>query len=103
MTQELSSGRLQFPIPHPPANGEFAEIAPGVLWLRVPLPFRLNHINIYLIDDGYGWAVLDTGIANKSTQDIWEALIAGPLAGQKLTRLWGNLVANQSGEFISAR
>jgi glyoxylase-like metal-dependent hydrolase (beta-lactamase superfamily II) len=87
MTQKLPIGRLQFPHPHPPANGEFVEIAPGVLWLRVPLPFRLNHINIYLIDDGKGWAVLDTGIANKATQDIWEALAAGPLAGQKLTRL----------------
>jgi glyoxylase-like metal-dependent hydrolase (beta-lactamase superfamily II) len=87
MTQDLSPGRLQFPLPHPPANGEFAEIAPGVLWVRVPLPFRLNHINIYLIEDDRGWAVLDTGIANKGTQDIWEALAAGPLAGQKLTRL----------------
>jgi glyoxylase-like metal-dependent hydrolase (beta-lactamase superfamily II) len=47
----------------------------------------LNHLNIYLISDGDGWAVLDTGIANKSTQDLWEALTAGPLAGQKLTRL----------------
>ena len=62
-------------------------MAPGVLWIRVPLPFRLNHINIYLIDDGDGWAVLDTGIANSNTKEIWEALAAGPLAGRKLTRL----------------
>jgi glyoxylase-like metal-dependent hydrolase (beta-lactamase superfamily II) len=87
MTQKPPSGRLQFPLPHPPANGEFAEIAPGILWLRVPLPFRLNHINIYLIDDGDGWAVLDTGIANTSTQEIWQALATGPLAGRKLTRV----------------
>jgi glyoxylase-like metal-dependent hydrolase (beta-lactamase superfamily II) len=78
---------LRFPFPEPPETGETREIAPGVLWVRIPLPFRLNHINIYLIEDGGGWAVLDTGIANKATQDIWEGLISGPLAGKKLTRL----------------
>ena len=63
------------------------ELAPGVLWLRIPLPFRLNHVNIYLIEDNGGWAVLDTGIANEQTKDIWNALAEGPLAGRKLTRL----------------
>jgi len=58
-----------------------------VLWLRIPLPFRLNHVNIYLIEDNGGWAVLDTGIANELTKDIWNALVEGPLAGRKLTRL----------------
>ncbi len=53
----------------------------------MPLPFRLNHLNIYLIDDGDGWAVLDTGIANTVTKEIWEALVSGPLSGRKLTRL----------------
>ena len=87
MTDELPPENLRFPFPQPPAAGELAEIAPGILWLRLPLPFRLNHINVFLIDDGDGWAVLDTGIANKATREIWEALAAGPLAGRKLTRL----------------
>ncbi len=87
MTQNPPPGNLRFPFPQPPAAAEFYEVAPGVLWLRMPLPFRLNHINIFLIDDGDGWAVLDTGIANQATREIWEALVAGPLAGRKLTRL----------------
>ena len=33
-------------------GGETVEVAPGILWARIPLPFRLNHINVYLIDDG---------------------------------------------------
>ena len=53
----------------------------------MPLLFRLNHINIFLIDDGDGLAGSDTGIANQATRDIWETLAAGPLAGRKLTRL----------------
>jgi glyoxylase-like metal-dependent hydrolase (beta-lactamase superfamily II) len=87
MTQKLSPDKLRFPFPEPPAPAGLLEIAPGILWLRMPLPFRLNHINIFLIDDGDGWAVLDTGIANQATRDIWETLAAGPLAGRKLTRL----------------
>jgi glyoxylase-like metal-dependent hydrolase (beta-lactamase superfamily II) len=80
-------GALTFPAPEPPAPGETIEIAPGVLWARIPLPFRLDHINVYLIDDGDGWAVLDTGIGNDRTKGVWDALVNGPLAGRPLTRL----------------
>ena len=43
---------LDYPFPTPPAPGEVIEVAPGILWVRMPLPFRLNHVNIYLIEDG---------------------------------------------------
>lgn len=80
-------GPLRFPFAEPPAIGTLTEVAPGVLWTRVPLPFRLDHVNIYLIDDGDGWAVLDTGIADKQTRRVWDALLSGPLAGRRLTRV----------------
>ncbi|WP_163313978.1 MBL fold metallo-hydrolase, partial [Klebsiella aerogenes] len=47
----------------------------------------LDHVNIYLIEDGDGWAVLDTGIDDAVTRAAWEALVAGPLKGRRLTRL----------------
>ncbi len=78
---------LAYPFAQPPATGELMEVAPGILWTRIPLPFRLNHVNIYLIEDGDGWAVLDTGISNQATRDVWDAIVAGPLAGRRLTRL----------------
>ena len=78
---------LVFPQPVPPQPGEFREIAPGILWLRLALPFALDHVNIYLIDDGDGWAVLDTGIADLRTRTVWQELLAGGLGGRKLTRL----------------
>jgi glyoxylase-like metal-dependent hydrolase (beta-lactamase superfamily II) len=87
MLTKTDRDRLVFPIDQPPAPGAAVEVAPGILWVRIPLPFRLNHINVYLIDDGDGWAVLDTGIGNDATRAIWDALIAGPLAGRPLTRL----------------
>ena len=78
---------LRYPFATPPEAGSFIEVAPGILWTRIALPFQLNHVNIYLIDDGDGWAVIDTGIDNKATRAAWEALSAGPLAGRKITRL----------------
>lgn len=87
MLTKTDATQLVYPAPEPPAPGKTVEIAPGILWARIPLPFRLNHINVYLIEDGGGWAVLDTGIGNDATRDVWKALIAGPLAGRKLTRL----------------
>ncbi|WP_018699260.1 MBL fold metallo-hydrolase [Amorphus coralli] len=78
---------LRFPWPEAPEPGVPVEVAPGILWVRFPLPFRLDHVNIYLIADGDGWAVVDTGISDDVTREAWGALLNGPLAGQPLTRL----------------
>jgi glyoxylase-like metal-dependent hydrolase (beta-lactamase superfamily II) len=78
---------LVFPFPEPPDRGQAIEVAPGILWARIPLPFRLDHVNVYFIDDGDGWAVVDTGINNENARAAWNALLAGPLAGRRLTRL----------------
>jgi hypothetical protein len=60
-----------------PGIGELTEVAPGILWIRLPLPFALDHVNIYLIDDGGGWALVDTGINNPETHAIGWAHIHG--------------------------
>lgn len=78
---------LLFPGPDAPEPGTLAEVAPGILWLRLALPFPLNHVNIYLLEDGPGWAVLDTGINDARSRAEWEALLAGPLAARRPTRL----------------
>lgn len=78
---------LTHPFPTAPAPGDVQEVAPGILWLRLPLPFRLNHVNVYLIEDGDGYALLDTGIDDEPTRAIWTALLAGHLAKRPLTRI----------------
>jgi glyoxylase-like metal-dependent hydrolase (beta-lactamase superfamily II) len=78
---------LEFPFASPPGPGEMIEIRPGVFWARLALPFRLDHVNIYLIEDGDGLALIDTGIDNERTRATWEALLAGSLAGRRLTRV----------------
>ena len=78
---------LEFPIATPPAPGEAVEVAPGVLWFRLKLPFALNHVNIHLIEDDGGWMVLDTGLATDDCKAGWEAILSGPLKGQRLSSL----------------
>jgi len=87
MTSHATPETLKYPFPAPPAPGEVIEVRPGVFWARLALPFRLDHVNIYFVEDGAGLALIDTGIDNKASRDAWEALIAGPLKGRKLTRI----------------
>ena len=75
MRSEVSS--LRFPYAEPPAFGEPVEVADGILWTRLPLPFRLDHVNLYLIEDEGGWAVLDTGVDTPACRQVWESLLAG--------------------------
>lgn len=78
---------LNFPYPEPPPFGDVLEIAPDLLWARLPLPFRLNHVNIYLLRDDDGWAAIDAGIATPDARAAWQALMAGPLKGARLTKV----------------
>ncbi len=78
---------LTFPWPDPPAEGEAIEVADGVLWARLPLPMALDHVNVFFLREGDGWAMIDTGFDTKRTRAIFERLCAGPLGGLPITRL----------------
>jgi len=84
-----ANAALTYPCGEPPLPGQTVEIAPGVLWIRMPMPFRLSHINLWAIRDGDGWAIVDTGLQTDETLAAWQALFAGsgPLAGCRLTRV----------------
>jgi glyoxylase-like metal-dependent hydrolase (beta-lactamase superfamily II) len=87
MQQNPDAPSLVFPHTQPPAPGALVEIAPGVQWFRLPLPYRLDHVNIYLIKDDSGWTVLDTGLGTNACRTTWESILSGPLAGQRLTSM----------------
>lgn len=67
---------LQFPHAAAPAAGASLEVAPGLRWLRMPLPFALDHINLWLLEDGEGWTIVDCGIATDLTRGHWEQIFA---------------------------
>lgn len=68
---------LQYPFPEVPAPGTTIEVAPGIRWLSMPLPFKLDHINLWLIEGGEnaGLTVVDTGIGNGETRALWEKIL----------------------------
>lgn len=78
---------LTYPFEAVPEPGQAVAVAPGVLWLRLPLPLALNHINVYAIEDGDGWAIVDTGLSTLAAKAAWEAALAGPLGGRPVTRV----------------
>ena len=70
------------------ASGTTLEVAPGVHWLRMPLPFpALDHINLWLLDDGKDFAFVDTGFADDATRGLWAQILAGQFAGRSASRV----------------
>src|SRR5665213_1630848 len=79
---------LVYPFEAPPERGRTIEVAPGVHWVRMPLPFMLNHINLWILDDGAGWAVVDTGVRTEDTAVVWRELFANAPDQRTLTRVF---------------
>lgn len=70
-----------------PGSGDAVEVAPGVLWLRMPLGGPLQFINVWALRDGEGWAVVDTGMQTRETAEAWRAAFKGALGGLPVTRV----------------
>jgi glyoxylase-like metal-dependent hydrolase (beta-lactamase superfamily II) len=78
-----------------PGNGECLQVAPGVKWIRMALPFALDHINLWLIrdtaptDNGVqdGWAIVDCCIHNDDAKANWEKVFADHLDGLPVLRV----------------
>ncbi|MDP2794865.1 MAG: MBL fold metallo-hydrolase [Sulfurisoma sp.] len=69
------STAISYPHETPPAAGVTLVVAPGVEWLRMPLPFALDHINLWLLEDDDGWTAVDTGIALDNVRDAWKSAL----------------------------
>ncbi len=78
---------LRFPFAEPPGPGEALAVAEGVLWMRLPLAFRPDHVNAYALDDGDGWTLVDTGLDTPAVRAAWERALAGPLSGRPVRRV----------------
>jgi glyoxylase-like metal-dependent hydrolase (beta-lactamase superfamily II) len=77
----------EYPFAEPPAPGTTVEVAPGVHWLRMALPFQLDHINLWLLEDGDGWLQVDTGLGNEPTRMLWEKIIADKIGAKPVKRV----------------
>jgi glyoxylase-like metal-dependent hydrolase (beta-lactamase superfamily II) len=70
-----------------PSDGETMMVADGVTWLRMPLPFSLNHINLWLLRDGGGWVIVDTGLYTSTTREIWQRVFANGMRNDPATHI----------------
>ena len=86
-TVHSSAEALRYPWEQHPGEDQVVEVATGVLWLRLKLPFRLNHVNIYLLADGDNWVAVDSGFGNEESIAAWTRLLDGPLKHVKISRL----------------
>ncbi len=82
-----AAGTLRFPFAEPPPSGAVLEVAPGLLWLRMPLPFALNHINLWLLREREGWTAVDCGIGLEETRALWDRVLSSALDGEPLARV----------------
>jgi glyoxylase-like metal-dependent hydrolase (beta-lactamase superfamily II) len=75
-----------------PAPGTVHDVVPGLRWLRMPLPFALDHINLWLLEDGVGgsdgFSLVDCGAGTDATRAAWEQVFAGAMDHKPLRRVF---------------
>ncbi len=82
---------LEYPWREVPALGAVTELRPGLCWVRMRLPFALDHVNLWLLDDEVdgrrGWTVVDCGLTTDETKAAWEAIFEATFGGRPLLRI----------------
>ena len=78
---------ITYPHALPPEPGEAIEVADGIFWIRMPLPFQLNHINLWLLADGDKWVIVDTGYGVGATHDLWLKHFSQTMASREVSRI----------------
>jgi glyoxylase-like metal-dependent hydrolase (beta-lactamase superfamily II) len=78
---------LEYPFSEIPELGSCLAVAPGVYWVRMVLPFALNHINLWLLEDHDGWTIVDTGLATDETVDAWQSIFKRYTGGRPIKRV----------------
>ncbi|WP_157505651.1 MBL fold metallo-hydrolase [Geminicoccus roseus] len=98
-----------------PEPGVPVQLVDGIFWLRLRLPFALDHVNLWILDDGDGWTLVDTGLGDAPTKAIWDSLLGGFLAGRPVRRILathfhpdhagnvGSLVGRTGAELLMSR
>ncbi len=78
---------ISYPHATPPLPGEAIKVADGIYWIRMPLPFALDHINLWLLEDGDGWTLVDTGYGVETTHELWRRHFAETMGGRAVKQI----------------
>ncbi|HMM53977.1 MAG TPA: MBL fold metallo-hydrolase [Candidatus Desulfobacillus sp.] len=78
---------IRYPHQSQPGEGEALELLPGLRWLRMPLPFELNHINLWLLEEENGWTAVDSGLNHDDIKRGWQAVLERHCTAKPLRRV----------------
>jgi len=87
MNATSSAAQISYEFSERPDAGETMRVVPGITWLRMPLPFTLGHINLWLLEDGDGWTTVDTGVCVDESKRVWTNTFSDAMAGRPLRRV----------------
>lgn len=88
--QSLTGGGasgLSYPFDRVPEPAEVMEVTSGIGWVRMPLPFQLNHINLWMLEGEDGWSIVDTGVASDEVKALWREVFSTSLKGKPVKRV----------------
>ena len=84
----MAEEAIDYPFDQIGNDGSVQEVMPGIFWVCMPLPFALNHINLWVLKDGDGWSVVDTGLGVPDVQALWRKAFDRILDGKPLKRIF---------------
>jgi glyoxylase-like metal-dependent hydrolase (beta-lactamase superfamily II) len=87
MPADNKDSRINYAFDTRPETGDTMQVAPGLFWLRMHLPFSLAHINLWLLDEGDSWSVVDTGVAISECKEIWKQTFVNTMQGRPVSRV----------------
>ena len=82
-----SQEKVSYEFSERPDAGETMAVSPGLHWLRMPLPFALVHINLWLLEDGAGWTIIDTGVCVDDAKAVWKKTFATTMQDRPVMRV----------------
>jgi glyoxylase-like metal-dependent hydrolase (beta-lactamase superfamily II) len=83
----MSRTAIQYEFDSTPEQGQTRPIAEGLHWLRMPLPFSLDHINLWLAEDGDSWIVVDSGVGTETSKGVWRQVFDGTMGGRPASHI----------------
>ena len=78
---------LIYPFDQIPDPGKMLKVADGVYWVRMSLPFALNHINLWVLEDGDEWVIVDTGVASAEIKSNWRKCFHEDMKSKKVNKV----------------
>ncbi|HEX7060590.1 MAG TPA: MBL fold metallo-hydrolase [Woeseiaceae bacterium] len=87
MGQRKGTGAVRYEFAEKPDSGATMPVGSGIVWLRMPLPWTLGHINLWLLEEDDGWTIVDSGVHTDVTKGVWEDVFAAAMHGRPAVRV----------------